>query len=143
MKVRQVKKLFMKKIKFINVFVFALLVVIAYSFTTKNSFKQQSTKDKIIGSWVSDSDPANIWVFSSDNKCKRFHNGSLLNTSDFSISNYSCSNEIDAEYEYLKLKINADKEYCYAINGITQDGEDVYLSLEYDGNPRPMLFKKQ
>lgn len=128
--------------KIIIALVFMLAVTIVYSFTTNNSFNQQSTKDRIIGTWVLDSDPTNIWVFSSDNKCKSYYNGSLLKTSDFSISNYSCSNEIDTEYEYLKLN-NNNKVYCYAINGITQDGEDVYLSLEYDGNPRPMLFKKQ
>jgi hypothetical protein len=52
----------------------------------------------------------------------------LLNTSDFTITNTSCGNKIDSEYEYLKLITSIGKINCYAINGITQDGNDTYLS---------------
>ena len=127
----------------IRAIVFAPIILIVISFTNKYSVNQQSTKDKIIGSWVSDSDSKSIWVFSIDNKCKLYYNRSLLNTYDFSISNTSCSNEVDSEYEYLELIKNTEKSHCYAINGITQDGNDIYLSLEFNVNPIPILFKKQ
>lgn len=120
-----------------------LISLIVFSFTVKNSFNQQSTKDRIIGSWVSDSDSNSIWIFSLDGKCKRYYASKLLNTSDFTITNTSCDNKIDSEYEYLKLIKSTVKIYCYALNGITQDGNDTYLSIEFNGNPSPMLFKKQ
>lgn len=120
-----------------------LISVIVFSFTVKNSFNQQLTKDRIIGSWVSDSDSNSIWIFSLDGKCKRYYASKLLNTSDFTITNTSCDNKIDSEYEYLKLIKSTGKIYCYALNGITQDGNDTYLSIEFNGNPSPMLFKKQ
>lgn len=120
-----------------------LISVIVFSFTVKNSFNQQSTKDRIIGSWVSDSDSNSIWIFSLDGKCKRYYASKLLNTSDFTITNTSCDNKIDSEYEYLKLIKSTGKIYCYAINGITQDGNDAYLSIEFNGNPSPILFKKK
>jgi len=120
-----------------------LISITVFSFTVKNSFNQQSTKDRIVGSWVSDGDSDSIWIFSLDGKCKRYYASKLLNTSDFTITNTSCDNKIDSEYEYLKLIKSTRKIYCYAINGITQDGNDTYLSIEFNGNPSPMLFKKQ
>jgi ABC-type uncharacterized transport system permease subunit len=120
-----------------------LISVIVFSFTVKNSFNQQSTKDRIVGSWVSDGDSSSIWIFSLDGKCKRYYASKLLNTSDFTITNTSCGNKIDSEYEYLKLIKSTGKIYCYAINGIIQEGNDTYLSIEFNGNPTPMLFKKQ
>lgn len=128
---------------FLVTIAFVLAAVIVFSFTMKGSFNQQSTKDGIVGSWVSDSDSNSIWVFSLDGKCKRYYASKLLNTSDFIITNTSCGNKIDSEYEYLKLIKSTGKIYCYAINGITQVGNDTYLSIEYNGNPTPMLFKKQ
>ena len=120
-----------------------LISVIVFSFTVKNSFNQQSTKNRINGLWVSDSDSNSIWIFSLDGKCKRYYASKLLNTSDFTITNTSCDNKIDSEYEYLKLIKSTGEIYCYAINGITQDGNDTYLSIEFNGNSSPMLFKKQ
>lgn len=120
-----------------------LLSVIIYSFSTRHTSNSQSTYDKIIGSWVLDSDTKSLWLFTLENKCQKYYNGVLLNTYDFSITNTSCSNIIDSEYAYLKLIKNRGGTYCYAINGITQEGNDKYLSIEYDGNPIPMLFKKQ
>jgi hypothetical protein len=120
-----------------------LLSVIIYSFSTRHTSNSQSTYDKIIGSWVLDSDTKSLWLFTLENKCQKYYNGVLLNTYGFSITNTSCSNIIDSEYEYLKLIKNTGGTYCYAINGITQEGNDKYLSIEYDGNPTPMLFKKQ
>ena len=130
------------KNKKINILVFSMFIVtIIYSFKTTTI--NQSTKDKIIGTWISDEDINSKWVFSTNNICKRYYNGRLLNTYSFSITSYSCNNELDSIDEYLKLTKNNSKTYCYAINGITKDGNDTYLSLEFDGNPRPMLFKKQ
>lgn len=70
-------------------------------------------------------------------------NRRLLNTYNFSITSYSCNNELDLIDEYLKLTKNNSKNYCYAINGITVDNNNTFLSLEFDGNPKPLLFKKQ
>lgn len=120
-----------------------LISVIVFSFTIKNSFNQQSTKDRIVGSWVSDGDSNSFWTFSLDGKCNRYYAGKLLDTSNFTITNTSCGNKIDSKYEYLKLIKRTGKIYCYAINGITQDGNDTYLSIEFNVNPSPMLFKKQ
>ncbi|WP_347175205.1 hypothetical protein [Polaribacter uvawellassae] len=131
----------MKNKKFSILILSVVIATIIYSFTTIKT--NQSTKDKIIGTWVSDKDINSKWVFSLDNTCKRYYNGVLLNTYSFSITNYSCNNELDSKYEYVKLLKSNQKTYCYAINGITKDGNDTYLSLEFDGNPRPMLFKKQ
>jgi hypothetical protein len=120
-----------------------LILIIVFSFTIKNSLNQQSTKDRIVGSWVADDDSNSIWIFSLDGKCNRYYASKLLNASDFTITNISCGNKIDSEYEYLKLMKSTGKIYCYAINGITQDGNDTYLSIEFNGNPTPMLFKKK
>ena len=118
-----------------------LIVTIIYSFKVIKT--NQSTKDKVIGTWISDKDINSKWFFSANNTCKRYYNGTLLNTYSFSITDNSCNNEFDSKYEYLKLSKNSQKTYCYAINGITIDGNDTYLSLEFDGNTKPMLFKKQ
>ncbi len=128
-----------KKISVLIVSVFITTIICSFTALKTN----QSTKDKIIGTWISDEDINNKWVFSTNNTCKRYYNGKLLNTYNFSITGYSCNNELDTIDEYLKLTKNNSKTYCYAINGITIDGNDTYLSLEFDGNPRPMLFKKQ
>lgn len=132
----------LKNKKYILIIITLLLIAITYSFTTKG-LPNQSTKDKIIGTWVSESDTKSKWIFSLDNKCKRYYDGNLLKTYNFTITSSSCSNEYDSKYEYVKLSDNANKTYCYAINGITQEGSDTFLSLEYNAKLKPMLFKKQ
>jgi hypothetical protein len=59
------------------------------------------------------------------------------------MTNTSCGNKVDSEYEYLKLIKSTGKIYYYTINGITQDGHDTYLSIGFNVDPTPMLFKKQ
>ncbi|PKH66668.1 hypothetical protein CXF59_12125 [Flavobacterium sp. ALD4] len=123
--------------------VFLLTSVIVLFFTIIDIFNQQSTKDRIVGSWFSDVDSNSIWIFSLDGNCKRYYAEKLLNTSDFTITNTSCKNKIDSKDEYLKLIKSTGKNILRCINGITQDGNDIYLSIEFNGNLSPMLFKKQ
>jgi hypothetical protein len=126
-----------------NYIVLILLIVLVSSFRITNTILQ-SENDEIIGTWISELDTKSKWVFSTNNKCKRYYNNELLNIYSYTITNSSCNNETDLEFNYLKLvKESNNKEYCYAINGITSDSYGTYLSIEFYGNPKPLLFKKQ
>ena len=124
-----------------------LLLLIAtsilYSFS-KNQFNDgQQTKDEIIGTWISEKDTNWKMEFTRTNNCYWYYKNNITKTFTYKISKNSCNNEFDSEYEYLKLN-KTSKIHCYAINGITKDDDGkIYLSLEYDGRPRPMLFVKK
>ncbi len=97
---------------------------------------------EIIGTWISEEDTNWKMKFTETDNCYWYYENSITETFTYSISEYSCYNEFDSEYEYLKLS-NTSGTFCYAINGITKDDDGkIYLSLEYDGKPKPMLFIK-
>ena len=119
-----------------------MLTVFVSSFKIANLYLK-SENTLIIGVWISETDSKSKWVFTDDFKCKRYYDNILLNTYTYSISNISCNNQTDSEFNYLRLeKENATTVYCYAINGITSDPDGTYLSIEFNGNPRPILLKK-
>jgi len=127
-----------------NIIVLILLLaitVVFYSFSVIQTNNQQ-TKDEIIGTWVSEKDTNWKMEFTNTNKCYWYYENSKTDSFTYTVNNYSCNNELDSEYEYLKI-IKPSKTHCYAINGITDYNGEVYLSLEYDGKPRPVIFKKE
>ncbi len=118
-----------------------ILTVALYSFSTIQSANQQ-TKDEIIGTWVSQKDINWKMKFTNTNKCYWYYENTKTDDFTYTLNNYSCNNELDSEYEYLKI-VKFSKIHCYAVNGITTYNGEIYLSLEYDGKPRPMIFKKE
>lgn len=130
--------------KYTPILIIILIVTsVLYSFSKKQINNNQQSKDEIIGTWTSEKDTNWKIEFTKENKCYWYYENRKTNTFTYSISKYSCNSEYDSEYEYLKLN-KTSKIHCYAINGIAQDDDGkIYLSLEYDGKPRPMLFVKE
>ncbi|MEN8125831.1 MAG: hypothetical protein ABFR32_11965 [Bacteroidota bacterium] len=137
----------MKKIK-LALGATSIIILLAFSY----KYIQVDIKEKIIGTWHM-IDPNDInqeiilptkWVFTSDNNCIWYENNILIREFSYNITNYSCNDEYDSVYRYLKLEnpLDLNEVFCYAINGISEEEDKMYLSIEFDGNPRPMVFKK-
>lgn len=127
-----------------NTTVLTLVVIISialYSFSVIQVNNPQ-TKDEIIGTWISEKDSNWKIEFTTTNNCYWYYENSKTETFTYYLSNEKGGESSDGSY--LKLKdINSSDIYNYYIHGITEESGDVYLSLEYDGKPRPMMFKKE
>lgn len=121
--------------------VFLLSIVTLYSFKVIQTNNLQ-TKNKIIGNWVSEKDTKWKIEFTDTNNCNWYYDNSITDTFTYTVNNSSCKNELDIEYEYLKLN-NSSKAFCYSINGITEENGVEYLSIEWNSNPKPMIFIKK
>ncbi|WP_462253631.1 hypothetical protein [Ekhidna sp.] len=96
----------------------------------------------IIGTWVSESDPSNKWVFIGS-ECLRYSQGKLLNKYSFKINNSSPQCEYDvpvnSNTSYLELtKRDNGSKFCYEIASLN----DKYLTIRYLNAGRFMVFKR-
>jgi len=137
----------MKKYSFIVVIMFFLVLT-----SSKEIIRSQQNEEELIGTWImvnpekigeADELLTTKWVFSSGNECRWLENGIKVYTFDYSVSNYSCDNTYDSKYKTLKLVDNiSQKNLCYGINGFSEFNGKTYLSIEFEGNPDPMVFVK-
>lgn len=119
----------------------AMLVSISTILSVSSTFGD-THNSSIIGTWVSQEDPAFKMVFNDKGKCYWYTKGKLSDSFDYTISNSSpqCGTKVlvNTKTSYLRLKDLSDNEnYCYEINGITEKhlslrtldmgGADVYI----------------
>lgn len=120
-----------------------ITTIVLYSFSGIQINNQQK-KDKIIGTWVSEKDPNWKIEFTKSNNCYWYYENSKTNSFTYYLSNEKGGQVPHSNGSYLKLKNVSNKNVLnYYVHGITEESGDIYLSLEYDGKPRPMLFKKE
>lgn len=123
----------------------SLILITTYFILTGAHYLSPFQESGITGTWISDEDSRWKLIFTDDNKCYQYYEGSLTETDNVIISNNSpqCGIEVTIETSssYLQLinSQNANDKICYLINGIS----NTSLSLSVVGQGNLMVFTRQ
>ena len=122
------------------------IIILSISLLTFNNclgqVPQQDITSKIIGTWVSEEDPNDKLIFSTNGECQEFYNNTLQDTYTYSIS-HQCGNESDNKAWFLKKVDNEDQdERCYELYGANANGSNV-LSIRDLTTGKLLLYNKQ
>lgn len=130
-----------------------IIIASIYFLIVTNISAQSNLNEAIIGMWtsidlsVADSEVETdlIWIFTENGTCNWIKSGEVVFNFKYSISNYSCTNELDSKgYYHLKLinKDDLNDVECFVIEGISNSMDSIYLSVTKHNTAEPILFKK-
>ena len=128
----------------IRIYITILVAIMASGLIWANIPLFQNDTQLVLGTWISENDSKSVWVFETNNICKRYYNNELRATYSFSISQSSpqCGQQVDQSglHTYLSLTKSSDNEQtCYFINGLTTQK----LSINAFDRSQILVFNKK
>ncbi|AWK05989.1 hypothetical protein HYN56_17860 [Flavobacterium crocinum] len=117
-----------------------LLLILPISFFVSGVFaqNQESSSQRIVGNWFSNTNRNIKWYFTQDGKVYNYNQDRMTVMYKYTIS-HNCQNYSDDRAEFITLRDKDGNEFCFKINGINENKNGI-LSLINLSNNQSLVF---